>query len=162
MAAGKHSLPAGRLCCYTGVDCDRGICCPVVGHRRTEFSEHWPRVEGPATSSAPEARSSVNRHSALGSPLLSGHNADVGRARYQAAPALRLKICGAPECRAVFAVCVSCDRGQRYSSQSCREQDRWKPQREANRRYQRTERGGRPAGIGNGAIASATLKFGLA
>ncbi len=29
---------------------------------------------------------------------------------------LRLRICGRATCRAVFTICVSCDRGQRYYS----------------------------------------------
>ncbi len=94
-----------------------------------------------ATSSAPKAQSAVNHHPALGGCLLLGHNAEMSRATFRGATELRLKICGSPECRAVFAVCASCDRGQRYCSPSCREHVRRKLRREANRRYQQSEQG---------------------
>ena len=56
-------------------------------------------------------------------------------------PVLRLKVCGSVECRAVFTICVSCDRGQRYCSPGCRDAVRRQAHREADRRYQRSERG---------------------
>ena len=52
-----------------------------------------------------------------------------------------MRICGYPQCRANFFVCVSCDRGQRYCSQECRAVVRCRQRREANRRYQQSERG---------------------
>jgi hypothetical protein len=56
-------------------------------------------------------------------------------------PILRLKICGSPDCRAVFTVCVGCDRGQRYCSGVCRDRVRRQRRREADQRYQQSERG---------------------
>ena len=43
-----------------------------------------------------------------------------------------MRICGYPQCRANFFVCVSCDRGQRYCSQECRAVVRCRQRREAN------------------------------
>lgn len=54
---------------------------------------------------------------------------------------LRLRFCLVPECRAMFFVCKRCDRGQRYCSPQCRKAGRCQQRREANSRYQRTERG---------------------
>jgi hypothetical protein len=54
---------------------------------------------------------------------------------------LRLRFCHISGCRAMFFVCKSCDRGQRYCSPQCRQLGRLQQRREANSRYQRTERG---------------------
>jgi len=56
-------------------------------------------------------------------------------------PVIRLKVCASPECRAVFTICISCDRGQRYCSAACRDAVRRQARREADRRYQGSERG---------------------
>jgi len=56
-------------------------------------------------------------------------------------PVLRLKICGSPECRASFTICISCDRGQRYCSASCRDAARRRQRRAADKRYQSGQRG---------------------
>ena len=55
---------------------------------------------------------------------------------------LRLRICGHAACRAVFTICVSCDRGQRYCSPECRSESRCRQRHDANRRYQQSEPGG--------------------
>lgn len=54
---------------------------------------------------------------------------------------LRLRFCRISGCSAMFLVCKSCDRGQRYCSPQCRHLGRLQQRREANSRYQRTERG---------------------
>jgi hypothetical protein len=54
---------------------------------------------------------------------------------------LRIRFCCVPECHALFFVCQRCDRGQQYCSQKCQQENRRKQKREANSRYQRTERG---------------------
>jgi hypothetical protein len=51
---------------------------------------------------------------------LLGHNGEMGSTVERV---LRLRICASPACRASFTICVSCDRGQRYCSPSCREAD---------------------------------------
>ena len=57
------------------------------------------------------------------------------------ASTLRLRTCRAPSCRAMFFVCVRCDRGQRYCCDTCRKAARRGQTRAANARYQRTEAG---------------------
>ena len=52
---------------------------------------------------------------------------------------LRQRLCRA--CGAVFYVCRSCDRGQRYCSERCRERSRREQRRAANRRHQRSPEG---------------------
>jgi hypothetical protein len=54
---------------------------------------------------------------------------------------LRQRLCRARACGAVFYVCRSCDRGQRYCSQRCRDKTRREQRRAANRRHQRSEEG---------------------
>ena len=49
--------------------------------------------------------------------------------------------CRAEECGAVFWVCRSCDRGQRYCSAACREVQRGRQRRTANRRHQQSPEG---------------------
>ena len=56
-------------------------------------------------------------------------------------PILRQRFCARPECRAMFMICVSCDRGQRYCTPECRNIERLRQRREAQRRYQRSEQG---------------------
>jgi len=51
-------------------------------------------------------------------------------------PVLRQRLCGNPECRALFNLCVTCDRGQRYCSPACRSLVRRQQRQKANRRYQ--------------------------
>src|ERR1017187_10303996 len=84
-------------------------------------------------------------------PLSLAHHADLCEAGLdeelwrwipgQVMTILRMRTCGSPECRAVFAVCANCDRGQRYCSPSCRETVRRGQRRAADRRYQQSERG---------------------
>ena len=91
----------------------------------------------PATSSTPKARSSVQssairvmvdeRHTEMPSPASESP--------------LRPRFCGGPGCGALFFVCSSCDRGQRYCSQGCRTAARRLQRRAASSRYQRTEAG---------------------
>jgi hypothetical protein len=54
---------------------------------------------------------------------------------------LRQRLCRAWACGAVFYVCRSCDRGQRYCSERCRDKARREQRRAANRRHQRSEEG---------------------
>ena len=55
----------------------------------------------------------------------------------------RLALCGLPACRKPFSLCPGCDHGHRYCSRDCAKKARLAQQREASRRYQRTERGRR-------------------
>ena len=57
------------------------------------------------------------------------------------ASTLRLRTCRAPGCRAMFFVCVRCDRGQRYCCDVCRKAARRGQTCGANARYQRTKAG---------------------
>ena len=54
---------------------------------------------------------------------------------------LRQRLCRIQVCGAVFYVCRSCDRGQRYCSERCRDKARREQRRAANRRHQRSEEG---------------------
>lgn len=53
----------------------------------------------------------------------------------------RQRLCRGRGCGAVFYVCRSCDRGQRYCSERCRAKARREQRRAANRRHQRSEEG---------------------
>ena len=54
---------------------------------------------------------------------------------------LFLRFCRAPDCRAMFVCCSSCNRGQVYCGDSCRAPARLRQRRSANQRYQDTLRG---------------------
>ena len=54
---------------------------------------------------------------------------------------IRLRTCAGATCGAPFAVCVGCDRGQRYCSDGCRKAARQQQLRSASRRYQATDPG---------------------
>jgi len=54
---------------------------------------------------------------------------------------LRQRLCRGQECGAVFYVCRSCDRGQRYCSERCRDKTRRQQRRAANRRHQLSAEG---------------------
>ena len=69
------------------------------------------------------------------------HNFRVPSADPDGNAALRLKLCGDPECRKVFTICISCDRGQRYCSPTCRAAVRRRQRKAANSRYQQAEHG---------------------
>jgi len=56
---------------------------------------------------------------------------------------LRPRQCCEPRCGAMFAVCASCDRGQRYCSELCRSRQRRNQVRAAGKRYQASEAGKR-------------------
>jgi hypothetical protein len=49
--------------------------------------------------------------------------------------------CHAQGCRALFFICRSCYRGQRYCTQACRELTRREQRRAANRRHQQSPEG---------------------
>jgi hypothetical protein len=49
---------------------------------------------------------------------------------------LRVRRCFDPTCNALFTICVSCDRGQRYCSDACRKRMRQQQMRASGRRYQ--------------------------
>jgi len=54
---------------------------------------------------------------------------------------LRQRFCRAQACGALFYVCRSCDRGQRYCSERCRGKARREQRRAANRRHQDSREG---------------------
>lgn len=54
---------------------------------------------------------------------------------------LRQRRCRAEWCGAIFYLCRSCDRGQRYCSWRCREKARREQRRAANRKHQRSDEG---------------------
>lgn len=54
---------------------------------------------------------------------------------------LRQRQCRGEWCGAVFYLCRSCDRGQGYCSERCREKSRREQRRAANRRHQRSDEG---------------------
>lgn len=54
---------------------------------------------------------------------------------------LRQRLCGWRECGALFFICRSCDRGQRYCCGDCRAKARREQCRQANRRHQQSEEG---------------------
>jgi hypothetical protein len=54
---------------------------------------------------------------------------------------LRQRRCRDESCGAVFYLCRSCDRGQRYCSERCRVKSRRRQRRAANLRHQRSEEG---------------------
>ena len=49
---------------------------------------------------------------------------------------LRVRRCLDPTCNALFTICASCDRGQRYCSGGCRKRMRQQQMRASSRRYQ--------------------------
>jgi hypothetical protein len=69
------------------------------------------------------------------------HNLFVADLNIDDNAVLRIRICGHAACRAVFTICVSCDRGQRYCSLKCRSEVRRRQRHDANRRYQQSELG---------------------
>ena len=69
------------------------------------------------------------------------HNLFVADVNIDDNAILRLRICGHAACGAVFTVCVSCDRGQRYCSPECRSEVRRRQRHDANCRYQQSELG---------------------
>jgi hypothetical protein len=69
------------------------------------------------------------------------HNLFVADVNIDDNAILRLRICGHAACRAVFTICVSCDRGQRYCSPECRSEVRRRQRHDANCRYQQSELG---------------------
>ena len=54
---------------------------------------------------------------------------------------MRQRFCVRLECRAMFFICRSCDRGQRYCGNVCRQLVRSKQRRDASRRYQQSADG---------------------
>ena len=69
------------------------------------------------------------------------HNSKVPNADPDGNVTLRLKLCGDPDCRKVFTVCINCDRGQRYCGPACRAAVRCQQRKAANNRYQQSEHG---------------------
>jgi len=69
------------------------------------------------------------------------HNLFVADVNIDDNAVLRLRISGHAACRAVFTICVSCDRGQRYCRQECRSEVRRRQRHDANCRYQQSELG---------------------
>ena len=54
---------------------------------------------------------------------------------------LRVRRCLDPTCSRLFTICASCDRGQRYCSDSCRKRIRQQQLRASGRRYQTSAAG---------------------
>ena len=54
---------------------------------------------------------------------------------------VRLRACVNAGCHTLFAVCVSCDHGQRYCGDDCRRAARQRQVRAASKRYQATAHG---------------------
>jgi hypothetical protein len=52
----------------------------------------------------------------------------------------RRRLCAA-DCGTVFYICRSCDRGQRYCSDRCRQKNRRSQRRQANRKHQQSPEG---------------------
>ena len=102
-----------------------------------------------ATSSAPKARIPPSRPiikpvGPVGDftfGLYRWHNSEAPNTDRDGNATLRLKLCGAPDCRKVFTICISCDRGQRYCSPACRAAVRRLQRKSANSRYQQAEHG---------------------
>ena len=68
---------------------------------------------------------------------------------------LRLRICAHAAWRAVFTICVRCDRGQRYSSPECRSEVRRRQRHDANcAATGKVNQGGIPIGVVSGASES--------
>jgi hypothetical protein len=76
-------------------------------------------------------------------PIIGGSRIVTRMAERQPAPIddLRPRRCLNPECNAMFALCRSCDRGQRYCSGPCRRRMRRHQLLAAGRRYQASEAG---------------------
>jgi hypothetical protein len=72
------------------------------------------------------------------------HNLFVADVNIDDNAVLRLRIWGHAACRALFTICVSCDRGQRYCSPEGRSEVRRRQRHDANRRYQQSELGRDP------------------
>jgi hypothetical protein len=68
------------------------------------------------------------------------HNLFVADVNIDGSAVLRLRICGHAACRALFTICVSCDRGRRYCRPECRLEVR-RQRHDANCRYQQSELG---------------------
>jgi hypothetical protein len=67
------------------------------------------------------------------------HNLRVADMNIDENAVLRLRTCCHAASRAVFTICVSCDRGQHYCSPACRSEVRRRQRHDANRRYQQSE-----------------------
>ena len=91
---------------------------------------------GSATSSAPQARILFQSSS-----VRSMVDEMTTSPAHKHIEGLRPRHCCEPSCRAVFSVCASCDRGQRYCSEACRKQRRVVQVRAAGKRYQESESG---------------------
>ena len=70
-----------------------------------------------------------------------GHNFEVSNVAPDGNAVLRLRQCKEPECRSMFSVCSTCDRGQCYCCMACRANARRRQRKAANGRYQQTESG---------------------
>jgi hypothetical protein len=54
---------------------------------------------------------------------------------------MRQRFCRRLDCRAIFFICRSCDRGQQYCGSSCRQLARVQQRRDASRRYWQSAEG---------------------
>ncbi len=104
---------------------------PVSGHQKSSFFRLLPEA---SNIIAPKAQSSVR----------SSRWRIVARvAGTQTSPidGLRPRRCLNPDCNAMFALCRSCDRGQRYCSDPCRKRMLRRQLLAAGHRYQASEAG---------------------
>ena len=104
----------------------------VSDHQRSSFFGLLPEATNIIT---PKAQSSV-RSSAVG---YSGNR--VAGTQTSPIDGLRPRRCLNPDCGAMFALCRSCDRGQRYCSEPCRKRIRRRQVLAAGHRYQTSEAG---------------------
>ena len=104
----------------------------VSDHQRSSFFGLLPEATNIIT---PRAQSSV-RSSAVG---YSGER--VAGTQTSPIDGLRPRRCLNPDCGAMFALCRSCDRGQRYCSEPCRKRIRRRQLLAAGHRYQTSEAG---------------------
>ena len=88
-----------------------------------------------STTSSRRRRRHLSDHPRL---AYSGRVAGIRTAPFDA---LRPRRCLNPDCNTVFALCRSCDRGQRYCSDPCRRRMRRRQLLAAGRRYQASEAG---------------------
>ena len=64
-----------------------------------------------------------------------------GKPVHRCVEGLRVRHCCEQTCRALFAICASCDRGHRYCREACRRRSRQRQVQAAGRRYQGSEAG---------------------
>jgi hypothetical protein len=112
----------------------------VVFWNLSRTRRHHPRRRRESSVQSSSRWCSAEVQNSFASFACRWHNSGVANVS-DAEPVLRQKLCGNTECRAVFTICVACDRGQRYCCHECRSAVRRQQRKEANRRYQQREAG---------------------